>query len=930
MERSESPTKHRGDSRLLDGTMLPFLGSVTVAPTSTVALASSSDVTKPVMKRIPAAQRSNASNTNPTTAATRLRLYKSDSRSKWVTREIAALEFLLGIPLEAEPDIVRSGWMQLQGISDGQNKLEETGEEKVELLEPPTHQVSARTANLSAHHSHHGRWWEKWINNPKPSGGDLISRRSRVEDDELEQPYELGASRGSSSAYRDHAGVGTPHDSQPSLSVSVPVVHAPGRRLQGDEATKVQIPIMDGATVITRQKNIARMAFTREWEIQVAHGIGDVSGKKTARVSLPSQKQRRPPMLDGRLFFSAGESYPIHVYSLLRYEPKKEEAARRRQKLEARGGGGTQFFIMPVRDWRGISYRALLPPKAGRKRRPKNNDALLRFDRFASSSSDNVDNRSKRSDDGDIHGRSKNHDFDDLHEEDEDNDESDESDEEDSYIVGLLDDPEMVQGRHRNVMIGDRVTGAIVSSTIQFVKPQLLKADLNKQFRERFDGWEPPKSQRKYIGARVVDGVYTLMDPGTIADDTTLGTAEEDSHQQTVVTTTTGTTMTTSVTPRKRQGSMSSMSTAGDAKETIRMPPSLTLSKIRSIKQQALRAAVTAKLEISTVALSIIYFERLCLDCRVDKTNRRLSFAACLLLALKMNEAHVELMTKPGQVDSKSSTSYRIQSLLRPAKKSDNAFASLLEFFTQEWTLSLKHLFAAEWGVFAALQFRLHAKPSQIAFHFKRLLKAMDWNPRAYLGPQMYSFWMDALAEEDYQRRSREERKEARLTRKERKRIMHLQRELEASDRSETVSPSRIMLEDQLRKDERHDSARDNGSGKGSNKVEEYSPLTTPNKGSRQSARGAAGLGRILTHFAGGKRALSTDKLLLHDKSQEINDGTPCLQPSPSMPIFPSSDVISNGFVIEIPAGDEQSEFQLPGRQMTDQDGDDEMDGIIV
>ena len=61
-------------------------------------------------------------------------------------------------------------------------------------------------------------------------------------------------------------------------------------------------------------------------------------------------------------------------------------------------------------------------------------------------------------------------------------------------------------------MIGDRVTGGIVSSNIQFVKPELLKADLNKQFRERFDGWEPPKSQRKYIGARVIDGVYTLMD----------------------------------------------------------------------------------------------------------------------------------------------------------------------------------------------------------------------------------------------------------------------------------------------------------------------------------------------------------------------------------------------------------------------------------
>lgn len=374
------------------------------------------------------------------------------------------------------------------------------------------------------------------------------------------------------------------------------------------------------------------------------------------------------------------------------------------------------------------------------------------------------------------------------------------------------------------------------------------------------------------------------------------------------------------------------MSTAGDAKETIRMPPSLTLSKIRSLKQQALRAAVTAKLEISTVALSIVYFERLCLDCRVDKTNRRLSFAACLLLALKMNEAHVELvMTKTAESASKSSTTNRIQSMLRPAKKSGNVFASLLEFFTQEWNLSLKHLFAAEWGVFAALQFRLHAKPSHVAFHFKRLLKAMDWNPRAYLGPQMYSFWMDALADEEYQRRQREERREARMAKKERNRILHLQRELEASNRNETGSPSRIVLEDQLRKDDESDIEK--SPNKSPTKLEEYSPQPTPKKAGRQSTRGAAGLGRILTHFSGGKRALSTDKLLLHDKLHENTDNLLALHPSPSTPAFPSSDIVRESFVIEVPRGDQTPDMQLLGTGGPSNFGDDddeEMEGIIV
>ena len=160
-------------------------------------------------------------------------------------------------------------------------------------------------------------------------------------------------------------------------------------------------------------------------------------------------------------------------------------------------------------------------------------------------------------------------------------------------ITGLLDDPAMVLGRHRNVMIGDRTTGCIVSSTIQFVKPQLLKADLNKQFRERFDGWEPPKSQRKYIGARVIDGIYTLMDPGG-TDDSPVPSADQPAS---IVMSPSG-----NATTRSRQGSVSSVSAAGDPM-AIRMPPSLTLSKIRSLKQQALRVAVKAKLEISVSVL---------------------------------------------------------------------------------------------------------------------------------------------------------------------------------------------------------------------------------------------------------------------------------------------------------------------------------------
>lgn len=291
-------------------------------------------------------------------------------------------------------------------------------------------------------------------------------------------------------------------------------------------------------------------------------------------------------------------------------------------------------------------------------------------------------------------------------------------------------------------MIGDSGIGPIVASTIQFVDPALLKEELNKQFRDRFDGWEPPKSARKYIGAKVIQGNYVLIDP---LDDT-----DEHSLER----------------RRKGPGSVASISTnsATDApQDIIRMPPSLTLSKIRSLKRQALQAAVNSNLNIGTLALACVYFERLCLDCRVDKTNRRLSFAACILLASKWSEPNVGLVMKEAAADGKledgKGEATKWQSLVRPNKGSSKMFASLLYFFTEGWNLSLKNLFSAEWGVFVALRFSLHASPSDVSFHFKRFMKTLEWNTVDYLSTIMYSQWQDALVDDEERRAKRERAK---------------------------------------------------------------------------------------------------------------------------------------------------------------------------
>lgn len=110
------------------------------------------------------------------------------------------------------------------------------------------------------------------------------------------------------------------------------------------------------------------------------------------------------------------------------------------------------------------------------------------------------------------------------------------------------------------------------------------------------------------------------------------------------------------------------------------------------------------------------------LSVSVDKSNRRLSFAASLLLAAKVNESNSMIAFEvPGRETSNEQNI--IESFVKPSKKSTKIFESLVVFFTHDWSLSLKELFAAEWIVFTALGFSLKARPSEVAFHFRRLLR---------------------------------------------------------------------------------------------------------------------------------------------------------------------------------------------------------------
>ena len=81
------------------------------------------------------------------------------------------------------------------------------------------------------------------------------------------------------------------------------------------------------------------------------------------------------------------------------------------------------------------------------------------------------------------------------------------------------------------------------------------------------------------------------------------------------------------------------------------------------------------------------------------------------MLASKTNETNVAIVHNHNDTTTKTSGSddsttietkskYFLPAKVRQTNKGTNIMTSLLEFFTHDWSLSLKHIFAAEWGVF--------------------------------------------------------------------------------------------------------------------------------------------------------------------------------------------------------------------------------------
>lgn len=164
------------------------------------------------------------------------------------------------------------------------------------------------------------------------------------------------------------------------------------------------------------------------------------------------------------------------------------------------------------------------------------------------------------------------------------------------------------------------------------------------------------------------------------------------------------------------------------------LPPSLTLSKIRSLKKATLVLCHKLDFEIATIALAIISFERLCLLGKVTKANRKLSMGACLLLAYKFNEP--------------VSQRYRVR------------LDAMLDYIDEEWEVSRNEIFDAEFGAFVHLGFSLHVPHQHIYLVYTRLLKLQQKTSRNYLTDEMSDLYTHNILFLEHLKLERERRLE--------------------------------------------------------------------------------------------------------------------------------------------------------------------------
>ncbi|XP_011231284.2 CDK5 and ABL1 enzyme substrate 2, partial [Ailuropoda melanoleuca] len=118
----------------------------------------------------------------------------------------------------------------------------------------------------------------------------------------------------------------------------------------------------------------------------------------------------------------------------------------------------------------------------------------------------------------------------------------------------------------------------------------------------------------------------------------------------------------------------------------------LTLSKIRSLKREMRNLSEECSLEPVTVSMAYVYFEKLVLQGKLNKHNRKLCAGACVLLAAK------------------------ISSDLRRSE-----VKQLIDKLEERFRFNRRDLIGFEFTVLVALELALYLPESQVLPHYRRL-----------------------------------------------------------------------------------------------------------------------------------------------------------------------------------------------------------------
>ncbi len=174
------------------------------------------------------------------------------------------------------------------------------------------------------------------------------------------------------------------------------------------------------------------------------------------------------------------------------------------------------------------------------------------------------------------------------------------------------------------------------------------------------------------------------------------------------------------------------------------LSPDITLSMIRRLKrltvQIALHCGGSEGLELGTVALAHVCFEKLILRRHVNKENFKTVMACCLVLAFKFNEPS-------GGATLLGSSQYATPM----TRRGETIRKDLYDKIEHYLSVTILRVIQMEFTVFTWLRFELHIRPHEVDPHFTRILKSLKPEPmtqKEYLGKVLFERHLRILESE--------------------------------------------------------------------------------------------------------------------------------------------------------------------------------------